>query len=128
LAYAEALNNRDARGIADYLWFPGPDYPDQDPVAPDLVPPACIEGELALFDGLTIDTTRVRAERRAFGATAGGGDGAVLVGEFDVLWLPVADGQEDGRQFAKVGGRVVISPQENAACEQAARAVYGESS
>jgi hypothetical protein len=126
IAYAKALNNQDAAGVAEYLWFPGPSYPDHDTVPPDRIPEECVEGELDLFVDREIDVGEIRAERRVFGVTPIDGPGVLLIGEYDMLWLPTGEGQEDGRQFTDFDGRVVISPQENEDCTAAARAIYGE--
>jgi len=118
LAYAQALNNQDAAGLAQYLWFPGPQY-EMGPVSPDQVPQECIEAELAQFEGLTIDLDNIRAHRRVVVPEHPYG---VSLMDADAVWFPVGDGKEMGRQFASMDRRLLIVPWDNPVCEAAAEA------
>jgi hypothetical protein len=125
VAYAEALNSGDKSALASVMWYPGPDYPDVDPVDADAMPDACVDAEMALFEGLTVDVSKLRAERRVIGAVPEDDPGVVLSAEFHLLWLDTGGGEEFGRQFATVGGRVAISPQADEECARLAAEQFG---
>jgi hypothetical protein len=126
IEFARAVNADNADGVAARLWFPGPRYPEAAPVPPESVPEACVAGELASFRGMTIDVGSIRAERRAIGAIPDDSPDARLAAEFTMAWFPVGSGEDAGRQFADFDGRIVIAPEGNPACDDAAFGAYGE--
>ena len=126
--FAQALNEGNAIEVAELLWFPGPDYPEVPPVKVENVPAACVEDELALFAGREIDVDRIRAEHHVLSGESEDLPDSIIVGEWDIIWLPTADGTEYGRQFGQVNGRVVFSPQQSQGCDDAAREEFGEDS
>jgi len=126
LEFAQALNEQDASKVANWLWFPGPEYPEVAPVEAGKVPAVCVEGELALFAGREIDLGKIHAEHRVLGGEPKDLPGINIAGEWDLIWLTTTDGTEDGRQFETLNGRVVFNPQQNQACDDAAREQFGE--
>ncbi len=122
--YARALNARDVEALAQVVWFPGPQWDGVEPSEPALIPRVCLDAEVGRLGGVAIDIDAITVEKRQVSVTADG-ETRELHATFEIAWFPREDGSEDGRQLGRTGGRVLVLPEWDNDCEEAAVALFG---
>lgn len=123
--YIEALNAADQQALALLMAFPGTHYPDEEQVAPDDIPQACMDGELDALGGLGIDTVSadVMGRYADYDVDVENSSREQPSGQLVTFELPDSTSVE--RLVLVYPDRALIEPEWTAECTAAAEELYG---